>query len=134
MQDDKMLVGNLILEHVKCQNFKCNFPSSVMHIWKEGTLKCSGLKVYSVVSGKERLFFQPMKALKKKLTSCQTNCYTGTQLFLKSHQHNKTYLTQASFMLIVNKYHVMKICTNFKQKLLKKSVLSIMFLRKVFGP
>ena len=65
-----------------------------MHIWKEGTLKCSGLKVYSVVSGKERLFFQQMKALKKKLTSCQTNCYTGTQLFLKSHQHNKTYLTQ----------------------------------------
>ena len=55
---DKMLVGNSILEHLKWQNSRIYFPSSIMHIWKEDTLKCLGnnlLKVYSVVSGKERL-------------------------------------------------------------------------------
>ena len=51
-------MGYSILEHTKCQIFKCIFPSAVMHIWKEDTLKCSGNnfpKVYSVESGKERL-------------------------------------------------------------------------------
>ena len=50
--------GNSILEQLKCQNFKYIFPSTIMHICKEDTLKCSGNnfpKVYSVVSRKGRL-------------------------------------------------------------------------------
>ena len=38
--------------------FKCIFPSTIRHIWKEDTLKSSGNnfpKLYSVESGKERL-------------------------------------------------------------------------------
>ena len=53
-----MIMGNSILEHLKCQNFKDIFPSPLVHFWKEDTLKCSGnnlLKVYSVVNGRERL-------------------------------------------------------------------------------
>ena len=51
-------LGNSILEQPECQNFKCIFPRTVMHSCKEDTLKYSGNnfpKVYSVVSGKERL-------------------------------------------------------------------------------
>ena len=63
-----LYTGNSILEHPKCQNFKDIFPSSLVHIWTEDTLKCSVnnlLKVYSVVNRGEAVDFLPMKTLKK---------------------------------------------------------------------
>ena len=96
-----LLLGYFIFERLKGQKFKDIFLVQSCIFGKEDTLKCSGnnlSKVYSVVhvSGKEKLFtLDQWKTLKVSITSCQTsNCYTGTQLFLKSHQHNKPYITQ----------------------------------------
>lgn len=53
-----------------------------MHIWKEDTLKCSenNLRKQQIMWKRKReaVDFQPLKTLKKKLTSHQTSNYYTT--------------------------------------------------------